>query len=531
MLGVLSNKKRFYLTLLLISVLTVAIRMYFVNVPPFQSDESVDVYASYAVARGIVPYREIVLSHPPIGYLFYSAVIKFFGNSIEAIRSFVSVLYSISVLITALLAKEILEEIVAENAARKGSYIAALLSAIYPGAFAFTMTAYLEVILISFILSGIFFVVLALKRGSIRLMVISGILFGLALFTKFVALFSVISLISLFLIPGIELNMCKKKALLSFILGFAVSSLTIISLIAGVWSAFDNFLTQAVLFQLYMRPPFSFEDRIETVKWYIDAFSILLILALPSALAFLSKFRNTKKALPLLPVWIYLLPLMLQFLVIGFWFHHLVYLTPFLCLMAGLSIYNREFTKSNKRIQTKKVILIALLTAVALYYTGVAITNPHRVSPYIYSLDPSLYTIVEKRVGSKVSEMTSWEDRIWTSEGAIAFFADRMIVTPASEKWPIAGLFDYWLGKNLEGKEGSGLVSISEFVESWERERPKVLVFIRNRGWISYPDELLLDGYGDIKGVKDYVGENYQLRDIVKIENNPYHYEIWVRKN
>jgi hypothetical protein len=69
MLSPLREKRFFYYGLFSIAVLSIAIRLLVVDVPPFQSDESVNVYAAYAIARGALPYREVALSHPPLGYL------------------------------------------------------------------------------------------------------------------------------------------------------------------------------------------------------------------------------------------------------------------------------------------------------------------------------------------------------------------------------------------------------------------------------------------------------------------------------
>jgi hypothetical protein len=128
-----------------------------------------------------------------------------------------------------------------------------------------------------------------------------------------------------------------------------------------------------------------------------------------------------------------------------------------------------------------------------------------------------------------VNELTNRGDAIWTSEGAIAFFADRLIVTPDSDEWPIAGFFDFWLGKTLIGGNGSGLVTPSEFEASWESQQPKVLVFIRNTGWVPYPDELLWSGYENATGVDDFVLDHYTLHDTVQVQANPYSYEVWLR--
>jgi hypothetical protein len=461
--------------------------------------------------------------------LVCSAIIRLSGESIEALRAFVTVLFSLSLLVEAFFAKELFTDMLGRRLAEKIGLVAALLSAVYPGSLAFTLTVYLEIFLLLLTLLGMLLVMLALRRRSTLLMVVSGGLFGLALFTKFVAVFPILSLILLLTIRKTVFDMPRRKTIASFMAGLAAVSLGSIAVVTEAWGALSQFLYQTLIFQAQLRPPFSLVDRLGTLSWYLDAFSPILVLAAFGGLILVSEFRNSRDIRAIFPIWMYALPLIFQLFVVGFWFHHLIYLTPLLFLVAGLSIADKShLARARKEIGNRKVFTVALI-AVVIYYSAIGISNPHRISPYVYSLDPSSYTRAERTVGSKVNELTNRGDAIWTSEGAIAFFADRLIVTPDSDEWPVAGFFDFWLGKTLGGNNGSGLVTPSEFEASWESQRPKVLIFIRNMGWVPYPDGLLWSGYENETGVDGYVLDHYTLHDTIQVEANPYSYEVWLR--
>jgi hypothetical protein len=126
--------------------------------------------------------------------------------------------------------------------------------------------------------------------------------------------------------------------------------------------------------------------------------------------------------------------------------------------------------------------------------------------------------------------LTNFNDTIWTSEPAIAFFAQRLIVAPNSSDWPLQGFFDDVFNTTYDSHMGLGIVSPGQFIESWEREKVKVIIFIMSSGWVPYPDELLWNGFGNQEGVANYVTKYYSLIKTIEISGNPYIYEIWLRR-
>jgi 4-amino-4-deoxy-L-arabinose transferase-like glycosyltransferase len=75
----------------------------------FQSDESLYVYTGFAISKGVIPYREIVLAHPPFMYLLYSIIISLIGADLIYIRLFNVGLFTITILQTYIFSNMLLQ--------------------------------------------------------------------------------------------------------------------------------------------------------------------------------------------------------------------------------------------------------------------------------------------------------------------------------------------------------------------------------------------------------------------------------------
>jgi len=143
----------------------------------------------------------------------------------------------------------------------------------------------------------------------------------------------------------------------------------------------------------------------------------------------------------------------------------------------------------------------------------------------------SLYTEVEMQIGQYITSRTDFNESIWTSEPAIAFFAERLIIAPRSSEWAFQGFFNDVFNTTYNGDhQGLGVVSPTDFVEAWEKEKIQVIIFIKGTGWVPYPDEILWNGFENQEGVATYVKEHYEMIKSMKMAEIPYTYEIWDRK-
>jgi hypothetical protein len=129
--------------------------------------------------------------------------------------------------------------------------------------------------------------------------------------------------------------------------------------------------------------------------------------------------------------------------------------------------------------------------------------------------------------------LTSPKDKIWTSEGVIAFFARPGIDTPNSTDWPAQTCYNDVFNE----------VSINMFIEGWKKENVTVIILITGAGWVPYPDSILLNGTRNEGGANTYLSENYELNHVFTLSSPlypstwgetrfdvPYSYNIWVKK-
>lgn len=516
----------FFLMLTVLFFAVILPRIIFLSVPPFQSDESVYIYSSYAISRGEVPYRDIVLNHPPVLYVYYALIIDIVANNMEAIR------FSVAILHFAVIVGVVL--IIREFASRLGhnftmtSLIAASLLAVFPALFVFSMIGTAETILNLFLVFSTLFLI----RGthSRKSYIISGIFFGLAFFTKFLVSLFLIPIILLLLLPTNSTGLNKKIGLYRFSIGFAFVSVVVLSYLS-LAGALGNFIDQTVYFQLDQRPPMTFEQRGELFSWFSNSFALALLCTVPGALFLVKHYLRTKITVLLFPIFMYI-PLVLQLLILPSLYHHLLFVMPIIFIMVGFTFHRSilPLREDSVIISAAKIAFFLSIAVLAYQYAQTASTNPHQVAPYVFSLEHSVYTNVEKYVASEVSRITDHNDKIWTSEGAIAFFADRVISTPSSEKWPVAAFFDDWLSRTIDGTTGNNLVATSDFINQFEIDKTKVVVVILNRGWVPYPDPVLMESYDGEDGMRAYLEDNYVLYHTINAEGNPYSYQIWLRK-
>jgi len=132
-------------------------------------------------------------------------------------------------------------------------------------------------------------------------------------------------------------------------------------------------------------------------------------------------------------------------------------------------------------------------------------------------------------VAAYIRGITNENDKIWTTEADIAFFAGRMIVTPQSEVWKFQGFYeDLWgyFGKTYIGYTNypEGLVTIDEFQRALEEEKPKIVVMLTE---FKVTDYLVWNGIenpnSNQTGLANYILTHYYLNCTL------YDMEIYVR--
>jgi len=238
-------------------------------------------------------------------------------------------------------------------------------------------------------------------------------------------------------------------------------------------------------------------------------------------------------------------------------FHqYFFYLLPFISFMACIGLFElvkwlREIINNLKTPYEKylKVAATILIISVFFYSSTRSLTFINNVTNALYTqgLKRNPYDQAAFEAANYIANVTNLQDKIWTSEGAIAFFSQRLIVPPNSSNWPVSCFFSDYFGyvpktrsyeleyRGDEIKDYNGdLLTITQFVQSWEENKVKAIVFImeieNGTGFVPYPDHFIYEGFRSQEGAKVYVQQNYELKQNIMVPGNLYRYEIWIRK-
>jgi hypothetical protein len=293
-----------------------------------------------------------------------------------------------------------------------------------------------------------------------------------------------------------------------------------------------------------VRYPQTSAGKLFNLTWYAASFLPLILSGVVGALYSVWNAKRWKNPGLLLPAVIYGSNVVGIIFLSNAFLHYFLYLNPYLIFLSVVcfdqiySIFRGKKLKMNKKLN---FIVLSTVWFFLLFIILLSASMYPRYIPKFHFFHEDRYTNVEFYVGKYVMNITETNDKIWTSEGAIAFFAQRLIVPPNSSDWPhhtpFSDVFAY-RGYTYAGDEmkdfKEGVVVPSQFIEAWEKEKVKVIVFLRGivgMPWtVPYVDELLWNGYRNQKGVADYVQSNYELRRVVSTSDVGYLYEVWVRK-
>jgi hypothetical protein len=527
--------------LVILVQLTFLFRLTFLNYSSFQSDESVYSYASLALARGLVPYREIALYQPPLQYLLMAAIISVAGADFAVLRILNFVIQEVCIVFAFLAARSYFKRFSTNR------YDVLALACSFVFACYSTLLFYwfgLNESLFTLLTLGAFALLMS-ANGRRSLLFVCGVLLGLSILTKYYGFFFGISfgITTLLNGKGAKNFVFIKSGLrnLSCMIAGAITvGIPFLLILDFAWNAFPEYLTQTVYWYAVDKFSAPWERNIFTLEWVYNHYMILIWASLIGAFVLLYWYRRTRDLLVLAPI--ILLTVSLIFVANEIssskwvFFHHFTPLLPYFSMSTAVVFFfvHRLANSRGGYKNTGVVLALIAIVSVASYSNFQYLSS--FLPGYYQSADP--VNALERYIGLSVKNLTQNGDAIWTSEGAIGFFADRIIVAPNSSSWPVracyAEIFSYDFAEYRGDKSHypDGYVTIKEFIQSWENQKTKVLVFIKGNGWVPYPDELLWNGFRGQTGVKYYVETNYRLHTTVTGDGsaNSYTYEIWVRR-
>lgn len=500
----------------------------------FLSDESIYAYAAYAIGRGVTPYSQIMLAHPPIGYLVLIPSALLAQGNLLVLRTFNLSTY----LLDAGICYWLFRILRSPSPASIHPLLGLALFALYPLPFATTTPLEFTIFDVPILLGTVFFV-RGLEKGSNSRLAVSGVLLGIAVMIWFTALFFAVSLLGFLAIYQLKarrnrfLELFPKQAA-CLVVGGAAAILLVLGLMITWRAALPNFIVQSLGLQTSLRPAFTFVERVYHIEQAIWQLLPIFILATVGSLEIVRRVKSGADPMILLPAWVLIANLVMVFAIPRIVLNHYVaYLTPFLVCMT---------TGPVEKIA--KQILLTLRKRARLvpwdYFHGAMViglvVSAVVIFPYQSGfLSNSPYTLANQAIGHYVASITLEGNAIWTSEGSIAFFASRLIQPPNSTQWPFQAAYNdifntTYVDADGVTHEGLGAVSPSEFVEAWQSHNTTVLVFILGTGPVPYPDDFLWYGFPGTEGVSRWVNSNYQLVSAPTFPNVGYQYFIWLRR-
>jgi len=532
-------------------VFAIAIFLYSSIIPntPFISDESVYAYASYAIARGVVPYREIYLAHPPLMFYIYAFFIKLFGANIYYLRLITSAIYLFTGLLAYLVIKGILRD--HTGGVCKLGLICMCLYVFLPMQIPFFTTIIIEPVFTLFTLASLVLYIMHYSHLRSRIFLfLAGIFMGLAVMTKLTAILFIVSMLIYHAVTYLREGKKLFNTLFIF-LGIAIPCFFVLIWVSVWCHALEQFYLDLFYWPM-VRIPTTLAEKLGNLTWYVEAFLPLLLTGALGAVFSTWKAKNERNSLFMLPVWLYGSNATLLIFLTPSYFHYFLHLTPYIAFLS-IMFFSESYSilKEARFILSQKTRSIlnrrtnfAFASAFCFIILLTLLLTSSLSLKYISSFETfteNPTTTIERYAGKYIMSITEPGDRIWTSEGSIAFFSQRLIVPPNSSNWPLQAFFSdalahrWWTYAGDEMKDYKlGLATPRQFIEAWDKEDIKVIVIIRGtigKAWIPYPDEILWNGYCGLEGVANYVQEHYELSKVITSSEVNYYYEIWVRKN
>lgn len=460
------------------------------------ADECVYTQAVFAMTKGCLPYRDVFIAHPLVYFLVEYFFIRICPSLLMA-RS-ISVLFGFG---TILLIFYICKNLYSNNV----TVFATSLFALSTYVIYHNKLATVENAVLFFTTLSLYFFFKYYKGDCEKCLFLCGLFAGVAFITKYSAAFVIVALMFLIALRGL------KKLVVFLAFASIIPSLFVLSLfLLGIhryWYA------QTVGLQL-IRFSFPLSLKMFELGVYLAWNSPLLIAAIPIMV------RRKAREDVVFTV-LYLVPFSIMCFGKVLFTHYFLVLSPLLCILAARGL-DQYFIKSKRhsKINVKVLVFLAIFL-IHFFFSSRMLLG---------SAESEFAVRAKMEVADYIRSITDENDKIWTTEADIAFFAQRIIVTPNSTMWKYQGFYeDVWgyMGTSYVGEfagYSGGLITLEEIRQALESEKPKVIVIMENK----LSDMLVRDGI-DSPAYKESGLANYILTHYL-LERSLYGMQIYVRK-
>lgn len=401
---------------------------------PFERDEGVYATVAQGLLHGKIPYRDLFDNKPPLVYAWYAVSFSLFGESVVAPRLVAAVFLSLTSLALYQQARLVVP--------RTAAWIGAFLFALSTGLPWVALHANTEAYMVLPLVGSLMFFTIGLKRGGHRWFFIAGLLAGLAIMTKQVAVWNLLAL------AGIAFYYSRKSggafwrtmAPTGWLLAGSMVSLAIVALPFAMSGALDDFIYANLSYNWMYMGFLTMAQRLANLGYGMLFFCAIAAPFVVGALAgaFIILRRRAAGMGYIIVLWAIASA-------IGvasggrFFPHYFLQLMPALAVLTGIVLYER-FGKGHGYALSRPTWMIGLvLVVVSVGFTAILYFVPTQAEEEVAS---SVYYQKEweqssLELGHYIKGVTGPDDTIFNygRESQVYFYADRQPAIPYFYDW------------------------------------------------------------------------------------------------
>jgi 4-amino-4-deoxy-L-arabinose transferase-like glycosyltransferase len=391
---------------------------------PFERDEGVYATIAQGLLDGLVPYRDLFDNKPPLVYVWYALGFVLFGESVVAPRLIAALFLSLSTLAMYGEARLLFSKGVA--------YLATGLFALGSGLPLVALHANTEAYMLLPLVGSLLAFTLGLRRREGWWLVVAGVLGGVAVMTKQVAVWNVIALAVVAAVwqwrrNGLNWRITVPPALVAVSASVSIAAVAVSFAAAG---ALNDLVYANLSYNLLYVSSLSMVDRLVYLgQGLLVFFGIAGPLTVASIFGIYLVCRRPRGSLD------YLVLLWAVASAIGvasggrFYPHYFLHLIPGMSILAAITVGNLRRGRDLRKLVKPAVLTGLLLLVISAGTNAVLLAIPRQaekqMAPSVYY--QKMWEQDSEALGDYIEQRTDPEQTIFNfgRESQVYFYADR----------------------------------------------------------------------------------------------------------
>lgn len=467
---------------------------------PLERDEGVYATIAQGLQNGLIPYRDLFDNKPPLVYVWYSLSFVLLGENVAAPRIVAAVLLALT---TLLLLWEV-RLLVSWRAA----YLAAFIFALSTGLARVGLHANTEAYMLLPLVGSLVAFTLGIRRRRAYLFFVAGLLAGLAVMTKQVAVWNLLGLLIMACLWGLYQRRHWQRHLRrvgALVVG-AVVSVTVVLLPFALARALDDFLEANLVFNMRWLGALS---SLQQLMNFLLGTGFFMAIAAPlvaaSVLGLLLLWRRRRWPEDyLLAVW-FVASAVGLLSARRFYPHYFMHLLPAVAILSGLALYH--YFRPQVVARHGLAVFVGLSLLLGLASNLVVYLAPPEAARTVSeaAFEDVRWERDSRALGQYLARNTTPRDTIYVygRESQIYFYARRM---PAARH-----IYDrsFWLEKG----------TLAETIEELRRTRPVYIVDSLQEPLYDYAQHHPPEWQRFIQENYEYVGRLY-FADVYRLKGS-----------